>query len=427
MSDKTKQPPDNDLVHLYWTEATETPLLTREQEIELAKRIDMGGEDGKIALEHLIKANLRLVFTVANHNRMDPGFIPFLDLLQAGNLGLMSAAKKFDYRRKNRFSTYAYPRIKAAILREIDNQVNRDRESGENMAQYVVSLDAFEDNISGDRNMDWNGAPDWKPSHHKPEIKFVHISVALAVDSLHKLQGIKIYECCKILEHDKDPVFADEIADIKDYAKRWGEVIFVPCDNPGWLQLASPKKWSYQPNVWTEPDAIPAAHTFNRYSWFNLIATYVPWGRSSYNPDDEWLEEPAKTGQEIPIPIKWWDLEARPHFVLPTPLYDTWIPIRKEIDATENGVYCKYNNPPYIGYALPWSGFGVYKTEPEHIHIIVPKQEGWGSRTVWIYGIKLLTLGILPKSFEIKNEIQGDSADAWNKYEYDKEWDEMCK
>lgn len=91
-------------------------LLSREQEIELAKRIEQHDESAR---DELVQANLRLVVSVAmkyqGHN------VPLEDLIQEGNIGLMRAASKFDYRRGFKFSTYAIWWIRQAIMRTLDN------------------------------------------------------------------------------------------------------------------------------------------------------------------------------------------------------------------------------------------------------------------------------------------------------------------
>jgi len=106
---------------LYYTEATREPLLTHAEEIELAKRIEAGVEtdDGFAAREKLIMANTRLVISVAKRY-LGQG-LQFLDLIQEGNLGLMRATTKFDYRRGHRFSTYATWWIRQAIGRAVAN------------------------------------------------------------------------------------------------------------------------------------------------------------------------------------------------------------------------------------------------------------------------------------------------------------------
>ena len=91
-------------------------LLSREQEIELAKRIEQNDESAR---DELVQANLRLVVSVAmkyqGHN------VPLEDLIQEGNIGLMRAASKFDYRKGFKFSTYAIWWIRQAIMRTLDN------------------------------------------------------------------------------------------------------------------------------------------------------------------------------------------------------------------------------------------------------------------------------------------------------------------
>ena len=91
-------------------------LLTREEEIELAKRIEKNDESAR---DELVQANLRLVVSVAmkyrGHN------VPLEDLIQEGNIGLMRAASKFDYRKGFKFSTYAIWWIRQAIMRTLDN------------------------------------------------------------------------------------------------------------------------------------------------------------------------------------------------------------------------------------------------------------------------------------------------------------------
>lgn len=133
----------NDTIGLYLKEAASVPLLTVHQEIDLSQRIELGRaareelargkvnsnrhevlrgftEDGWSAREHLITANSRLVISVAK-KYMGRG-VPFLDLIQEGNIGLMRAAKKFDYHRGFKFSTYATWWIRQAVTRAIADQ-----------------------------------------------------------------------------------------------------------------------------------------------------------------------------------------------------------------------------------------------------------------------------------------------------------------
>ncbi len=135
----------DDTIGLYLKEMARVALLTVEEEIGLAKRIEAGlvaqhkmersngslsarartdldqvREDGELAREHLIKANTRLVVSIAK--RYVGRGVPFLDLIQEGNLGLMKAVEKYEYQRGFRFSTYATWWIRQTITRAIADQ-----------------------------------------------------------------------------------------------------------------------------------------------------------------------------------------------------------------------------------------------------------------------------------------------------------------
>ena len=134
----------DDSISLYLREIGRIPLLTAEQEVSLAKRMEAGRtskrrlskdgnlsseqirelretvRDGQSAQEHLIKANSRLVVSVAK-KYVGRG-VPFLDLIQEGNIGLIRAVNKFDYRRGFKFSTYATWWIRQAVTRAIADQ-----------------------------------------------------------------------------------------------------------------------------------------------------------------------------------------------------------------------------------------------------------------------------------------------------------------
>jgi RNA polymerase primary sigma factor len=132
-----------DSIGLYLKEVSQVPLLTATEEVKLVKRIEHGREareelargnvsphrrfelcksieDGSSARKHLITANSRLVISVAK-KYMGRG-VPFLDLIQEGNIGLMRAAKKFDYRLGFKFSTYATWWIRQAVARAVSDQ-----------------------------------------------------------------------------------------------------------------------------------------------------------------------------------------------------------------------------------------------------------------------------------------------------------------
>ena len=134
----------DDSVGLYLKEMASVPLLTTEEEIDLSKRYERGKQaaarliaggrlsgksreslqaevaDGRLARAHIIKANTRLVVSIAK-KYVTQG-VPFLDLIQEGNLGLMKAVEKYDYRRGFRFSTYATWWIRQTITRSVADQ-----------------------------------------------------------------------------------------------------------------------------------------------------------------------------------------------------------------------------------------------------------------------------------------------------------------
>jgi RNA polymerase primary sigma factor len=134
----------DDSISLYLKEIGQVPLLTAEEEVRLAKQMEIGRrarrrlvrgettdddnreqlgklvEEGKAAQDHLVKANSRLVVSVAK-KYIGRG-VPFLDLIQEGNIGLIRAVNKFDYRRGYKFSTYATWWIRQAVTRAIADQ-----------------------------------------------------------------------------------------------------------------------------------------------------------------------------------------------------------------------------------------------------------------------------------------------------------------
>ena len=107
-----------DSVKLYLAAAGEAPLLTAEQEIDLAKKIESGDQNAR---EMMIRSNLRLVVRLAKRYRYTHS-LTFLDLIQEGNLGLMTAVERYDYRVGCRFSTFATWWIRQAISRSISDQ-----------------------------------------------------------------------------------------------------------------------------------------------------------------------------------------------------------------------------------------------------------------------------------------------------------------
>ncbi|MFQ9986096.1 MAG: sigma-70 family RNA polymerase sigma factor, partial [Lachnospiraceae bacterium] len=111
-----------DPVRMYLKEIGKVALLSAEEEIELAKRMEQGDEEAK---KRLAEANLRLVVSIAKRY-VGRGML-FLDLIQEGNLGLIKAVEKFDYRKGYKFSTYATWWIRQAITRAIADQARTIR------------------------------------------------------------------------------------------------------------------------------------------------------------------------------------------------------------------------------------------------------------------------------------------------------------
>ena len=111
-----------DPVRMYLKEIGKVPLLSAEEEIELAKRMELGDMEAK---QRLAEANLRLVVSIAKRY-VGRGML-FLDLIQEGNLGLIKAVEKFDYRKGYKFSTYATWWIRQAITRAIADQARTIR------------------------------------------------------------------------------------------------------------------------------------------------------------------------------------------------------------------------------------------------------------------------------------------------------------
>ncbi len=104
-------------IKIYLREIGQTPLLTREEEVKLARRIKKGDQ---AARQHMIKANLRLVVKIA-HDYSNLG-LPLLDLISEGNIGLMKAVERFDPKKGGKLSTYAAWWIKQSIKRALANQ-----------------------------------------------------------------------------------------------------------------------------------------------------------------------------------------------------------------------------------------------------------------------------------------------------------------
>ena len=124
-----------DPVRMYLKEIGKVPLLTAEEEIELAQRMEEGDQEAK---KRLAEANLRLVVSIARRY-VGRGML-FLDLIQEGNLGLIKAVEKFDYRKGYKFSTYATWWIRQAITRAI---ARSEEHTSELQSPLIISYAVF--------------------------------------------------------------------------------------------------------------------------------------------------------------------------------------------------------------------------------------------------------------------------------------------
>jgi RNA polymerase primary sigma factor len=119
---KTSEEVNTDALQLFLREAGRHPLLNAAQEVELAKRVERGDTAAK---QRIIESNLRLVVSIAKRYRNQG--LPFLDLIQEGTLGLIRAVEKFDWRRGNKFSTYATWWIRQAVARGLADKARTIR------------------------------------------------------------------------------------------------------------------------------------------------------------------------------------------------------------------------------------------------------------------------------------------------------------
>ncbi len=148
----------NDSVSLYLQEIGKTPLLNAEDERVLSKQIELGraakarldagekskelkaqAKEGQVAKDHFIRANLRLVVSIARRYPLPQG-MDLLDLIQEGNLGLEHAVDKFDWRRGFKFSTYATFWIRQSIGRALDQKASLIRIPGDRAANLRAAL-----------------------------------------------------------------------------------------------------------------------------------------------------------------------------------------------------------------------------------------------------------------------------------------------
>ena len=219
-ADLDAQGPAADLVRVYLNGIGKTPLLTAQQEVELAKRIETGlfaqhmleaaedmtvarradlrtlVRDGRSAKNHLLEANLRLVVSLAK--RYTGRGMPLLDLIQEGNLGLIRAVEKFDYTKGFKFSTYATWWIRQAITRGMADQ-SRTIRLPVHLVEQVNKLARLKREL-----------------HQRLGRDATH-------DELAAGTGLQVDRIAELLDHSRDPVSldmpvgADEEAPLGDF------------------------------------------------------------------------------------------------------------------------------------------------------------------------------------------------------------------
>ena len=136
---KTKQEIYDPDVEKYFNDIKDTPTLTREQEAELAKRIENGDRD---AINELVQANLKFVINIAKGYRVSG--VPFSDLIMEGNLGLYKAAEKYDYKKGTKFITYAVWWIRYYI----SEAINKFNGNGEEVLTDDYTINCAEENVT---------------------------------------------------------------------------------------------------------------------------------------------------------------------------------------------------------------------------------------------------------------------------------------
>jgi RNA polymerase nonessential primary-like sigma factor len=205
-ADLDAQGPAADLVRVYLNGIGKTPLLTAQQEVELAKRIEAGVfaqhmldavvdlpasrrtdlrtlvRDGGAAKNHLLEANLRLVVSLAK--RYTGRGMPLLDLIQEGNLGLIRAVEKFDYTKGFKFSTYATWWIRQAITRGMADQ-SRTIRLPVHLVEQVNKLARLKRELHQQLGHE--------PTH----------------EELAQQSGLPLDKIADLLEHSRDPVSLD--------------------------------------------------------------------------------------------------------------------------------------------------------------------------------------------------------------------------
>ncbi|PIU99308.1 RNA polymerase sigma factor RpoD [Candidatus Wolfebacteria bacterium CG03_land_8_20_14_0_80_36_15] len=190
-----------DAVQVYLKEIGKTPLLTASEEKELAKRAEKGDEEAR---QHLIKANLRLVVSIAKRYARRSPQLSILDLIQEGNIGLARAVSKFDYRKGFKFSTYATWWIRQAVTRALADQ-SRTIRIPVHMVEIISQYTQTKRRLSQELG-------------REPSPEEIAIEMGVDIDKIHNIQKISQQVLSlesPVGEEDEDSTLQEFIKDEK--------------------------------------------------------------------------------------------------------------------------------------------------------------------------------------------------------------------
>ncbi len=190
-----------DSVQMYLKEIGKTPLLTREEEKELAKRVEKGDKEAR---HKFLKANLRLVVSIAKRYVNRSPNLSILDLIEEGNIGLMRAVEKFDYRRGFKFSTYATWWIRQAITRALADQ-SRTIRIPVHMVETISKYTQCKRKLTQELG-------------REPLAEEIAIEMSMPVEKIHHIQKISqdvISLEAPVGEEDEDSTLSEFIEDVQ--------------------------------------------------------------------------------------------------------------------------------------------------------------------------------------------------------------------
>lgn len=191
-------------IKTYLNEISRIPLLTADEEIALARQISKGGTEGANAKRKLVKHNTRLVVSIAK--KYTNKGLPFLDLIQEGNLGLIRAAEKFDHEKGYKFSTYASWWIRQAIGRSLSDK-SRIIRIPVNMFENIQAFKKAKCKL--DREFNYS---------HKPTLEEIGLAIGKDLDKTRNIaKTIRIYSGHQIsLDQDWEKYGESELVDFHE-------------------------------------------------------------------------------------------------------------------------------------------------------------------------------------------------------------------